>query len=86
MECCEETSTFSIPIFDVMNHRKTATVLFNHKARSADELSLKVGDIIEIVSRDCMTTGAHGWWLGRVKGHTTYGLFPFNYVTLLNDQ
>ena len=86
MESCEDLPSSSIPVFDLLKHRKKATVVFDHKARRVDELSLKVGDIVEIVSRDCTMTGVEGWWLGRVKGCKNYGLFPFNYVDVLPDH
>jgi len=52
---------------------QTAVVLFDYRSQAPDELDLKEGDVLEIVSKD-----ASGWWTGRFKGRQ--GLFPGNYV------
>ena len=72
-----------LPVFDVLNHRKLAKVMYGYTAGSCDELSLRVGDVVEIISRDGSVTGAKGWWLGTIQGTNHYGLFPFNYVVLM---
>ena len=75
-----------IPVFDIHKHRKLASVLYNHSTREDDELTLKVGDVVEIISRDRTITGAEGWWLGKIKDKKMYGLFPSNYVVLHQDH
>jgi len=47
--------------------------LYDYEAQDADELGLKVGDIVSITKKD-----ASGWWQGRLKGKE--GLFPGNYL------
>jgi myosin-1 len=47
------------------------TALYNYDATEADELSLRVGDVIVITSKD-----DPGWWTGTLNGKT--GLFPAN--------
>lgn len=59
-----------------------ATVIYYYVAREDDELNLKVGDIIEVLSKDKEISGDDGWWLGRRQGEKTVGVFPANYVIL----
>jgi len=47
----------------------TAVVLYDYQSQASDELNLKEGDVVEIVTKD-----ASGWWTGRLKGKQ--GLFP----------
>lgn len=53
---------------------------FAFEATNDDELTLKEGDIIQILSKD---TGEPGWWRGQIGGQE--GVFPDNFVTLLSD-
>ncbi|KAJ8339904.1 hypothetical protein SKAU_G00345370 [Synaphobranchus kaupii] len=55
-----------------------ATFLFD--ATNEDELTLKEGDIVCILSKD---TGEPGWWRGEVNGKE--GVFPDNFVTLISE-
>ena len=48
-------------------------VVYTYEAQDDDELSIKVGDIIVVISKD-----PSGWWLGRLNG--IIGQFPGNYV------
>jgi hypothetical protein len=50
--------------------------LYDYRAQEADELTLAVGDVITIVSKD-----SEGWWTGLSKGKK--GLFPANYVEMI---
>jgi len=50
-----------------------ARSLYAYQAQDADELSMKVGDLVEIITED-----PSGWWQGRLNGKQ--GLFPGNYV------
>jgi len=52
---------------------QTAIAVFDYKSQANDELDLKEGEVVEIVSKD-----ASGWWTGRLRGKQ--GLFPGNYV------
>ena len=47
--------------------------LYDYEAQDADELTLRPGDMVQIVRKD-----ASGWWQGRLHGRD--GLFPANYV------
>ncbi|KAI3364060.1 hypothetical protein L3Q82_010879 [Scortum barcoo] len=55
-------------------------VTFGFEATNEDELSLKEGDIIHILSKD---TGEPGWWRGEIGGKE--GVFPDNFVTMLPE-
>ncbi|XP_076236580.1 unconventional myosin-Ie [Calliopsis andreniformis] len=50
-----------------------AKALYDYSPQDLDELELREGDIVEI-----LTEHEGGWWRGRLKGKT--GLFPGNYV------
>lgn len=51
---------------------------YSYKAQNEDELSLKEGDIVTILNKDCQDPG---WWKGEVNGKI--GVFPDNFVVLL---
>ncbi|XP_035268778.1 SH3 domain-containing kinase-binding protein 1 isoform X2 [Anguilla anguilla] len=53
-------------------------VLFPYEAQNEDELSIKEGEIVAIISKECADTG---WWLGELNGRQ--GVFPDNFVKLL---
>ena len=64
---------------------KQAKCVFLYNARESNEISMQVGDVVEIISED-----PSGWWTGRVvlrmsgePGDTIPGLFPANYVELI---
>jgi Serine/threonine protein kinase len=64
------------------NKVEYATVIYYYMAKEDDELSLKVGDVIEVVSKDKAESGDDGWWFGRKPGETECKVFPANYVIL----
>ena len=49
------------------------TVLYAYDAAGADELSIKPGDKVEVISK------GEGWWEGRLNGKV--GQFPASYGT-----
>ncbi|XP_042359484.1 CD2-associated protein isoform X2 [Plectropomus leopardus] len=55
-------------------------VIFAFDATNEDELTIKEGDIIYILSKD---TGEPGWWRGEIGGRE--GVFPDNFVTMLTE-
>ncbi|XP_028996935.1 CD2-associated protein [Betta splendens] len=55
-------------------------VTFAFDASNEDELSLKEGDIIHILSKD---TGEPGWWRGETNGKE--GVFPDNFVVMVSE-
>ena len=53
--------------------KKFFRVIFDYTPINEDELTLKVGDIVEFLGHE-----SKGWYKGQLKGET--GVFPFNYV------
>ncbi|XP_078619031.1 SH3 domain-containing kinase-binding protein 1-like isoform X16 [Branchiostoma floridae x Branchiostoma japonicum] len=58
-----------------------AKVLFDYTAENEDELTLKVGEVIIIRSKESVDSG---WWEGEVGGRV--GVFPDNFVELLPPE
>ncbi|XP_066985180.1 mitogen-activated protein kinase kinase kinase 10-like isoform X2 [Macrobrachium rosenbergii] len=54
------------------------TSLYDYEAQGDDELSLRRGDIIEVLSQDVKISGDEGWWTGKINGKV--GIFPSNFV------
>ncbi|KAM7390165.1 hypothetical protein PAMA_008373 [Pampus argenteus] len=61
--------------------REQCKVLFPYEAQNEDELSIKEGEIINIVTKDCPDAG---WWMGEIGGRQ--GVFPDNFVKLLEAE
>lgn len=55
------------------------TVLYDYEANGEDELSLRRGEVVEVLSKDAAVSGDDGWWAGKI--HHRLGIFPANYVT-----
>ncbi|XP_038612929.1 SH3 domain-containing kinase-binding protein 1 isoform X2 [Tachyglossus aculeatus] len=53
-------------------------VIFPYEAQNEDELTIKEGDIVTLVNKDCIDVG---WWEGELNGRR--GVFPDNFVKLL---
>ena len=56
-------------------------VLFPYTAQDEDELSLKEGQLITIITKDCED---EGWWKGEIEGKV--GLFPDNFVERVSQD
>ncbi|KAL1784173.1 mitogen-activated protein kinase kinase kinase MLK4 [Sigmodon hispidus] len=52
--------------------------LYDYEARSEDELSLRRGQLVEVLSQDAAVSGDEGWWVGQVQRRL--GIFPASYV------
>lgn len=61
--------------------REQCKVLFPYEAQNEDELTIKEGDIINIITKDCADAG---WWMGEIGGRQ--GVFPDNFVKLLEVE
>uniref|UniRef100_A0A1A7X998 Osteoclast-stimulating factor 1 n=1 Tax=Iconisemion striatum TaxID=60296 RepID=A0A1A7X998_9TELE len=61
--------------------REQCKVLFPYEAQNEDELTLREGEIINIVTKDCADAG---WWMGEIGGRQ--GVFPDNFVKLLEAE
>uniref|UniRef100_A0AC11C644 Mitogen-activated protein kinase kinase kinase 11 n=1 Tax=Ovis aries TaxID=9940 RepID=A0AC11C644_SHEEP len=55
------------------------SALFDYEPSGQDELALRKGDRVEVLSRDAAISGDEGWWAGQVGGQV--GIFPSNYVS-----
>ncbi|XP_030074473.1 mitogen-activated protein kinase kinase kinase 11 isoform X2 [Microcaecilia unicolor] len=54
------------------------TAVFDYESGGQDELTLRKGDWVEVLSRDSAVSGDEGWWAGKVNEQL--GIFPCNYV------
>ncbi|XP_051503541.1 mitogen-activated protein kinase kinase kinase 21 isoform X2 [Myxocyprinus asiaticus] len=59
--------------------RSLWTAVFDYEASGEDELSLRRGDVVEVLSKDAAISGDEGWWTGKINRRV--GIFPSNYVT-----
>lgn len=55
------------------------TAVFDYEATADEELTLRRGDLLEVLSKDSKVSGDEGWWTGKIQGKV--GIFPSNYVT-----
>ena len=76
MRCLKLQISFSF--FPV---REMARCFYNYTAQNEDELSMKEGDIVYIVSKECEDDG---WWKGELKGKV--GVFPDNFVKVITPN
>ncbi|XP_068609718.1 CD2-associated protein [Brachionichthys hirsutus] len=56
-------------------------VTFTFEATNEDELTVREGDVIHILTKD---TGEPGWWRGEIGGQE--GVFPDNFVIMLEGE
>ncbi|XP_042366137.1 SH3 domain-containing kinase-binding protein 1 isoform X2 [Plectropomus leopardus] len=61
--------------------RELCKVLFPYEAQNEDELQLKEGEIITIITKECADAG---WWMGEIGGRQ--GVFPDNFVKLIEGE
>ena len=54
------------------------TAIFNYDAQEDDELSLRPGVQVKILSKDSKISGDEGWWTGEVNSKV--GIFPSDFV------
>ncbi|XP_017565902.1 mitogen-activated protein kinase kinase kinase 21 isoform X1 [Pygocentrus nattereri] len=59
--------------------RSLWTAVYDYEASGEDELSLRRGDVVEVLSKDAAVSGDEGWWTGKLNHRV--GIFPSNYVT-----
>ncbi|CAG5043419.1 unnamed protein product [Parnassius apollo] len=55
------------------------TAVYDYIAQGEDELSLRRGEIVEVLSKDANISGDEGWWTGKIGDRV--GIFPAVYVT-----
>ncbi|XP_055948469.1 SH3 domain-containing kinase-binding protein 1-like isoform X2 [Argiope bruennichi] len=61
--------------------REQARVIFPYEAQNEDELNLKEGDIITVLSKEIEDKG---WWRGELN--SKIGVFPDNFVKLIKAE
>ncbi|XP_067137329.1 SH3 domain-containing kinase-binding protein 1-like [Centruroides vittatus] len=61
--------------------REQAQVIYPYEAQNDDELTLKKGDIITIITKEVEDKG---WWKGELNGQI--GVFPDNFVELVRIE
>ncbi|XP_053122986.1 mitogen-activated protein kinase kinase kinase 10 isoform X2 [Hemicordylus capensis] len=54
------------------------TAVFDYEAATEEELTLRRGDLVEVLSKDSTVSGDEGWWTGQLQEKV--GIFPSNYV------
>ncbi|XP_075233951.1 mitogen-activated protein kinase kinase kinase 11-like isoform X1 [Lycorma delicatula] len=79
----QQSSTNSSPYFRSDDSRKGTlsnwTALYDYQAQGEDELSLRRGETVEVLSMDSKISGDEGWWTGKIGGKV--GIFPANFVS-----
>lgn len=63
------------------NMKEMCRVLFPYEAANDDELTLKEGDLITLLSREVPD---QGWWRGELRGKV--GVFPDNFVEVVQQE
>nr|XP_010346379.2 SH3 domain-containing protein 21 isoform X1 [Saimiri boliviensis boliviensis] len=58
-----------------VSHPEAYRVLFDYQPEAPDELALRRGDVVKVLSK---TTEDKGWWVGECQGRR--GVFPDNFV------
>lgn len=69
------------PVLPPKPVKEVCRVLFAYEAANEDELTLKEGDLITLVSRE---VADKGWWKGELKGKV--GVFPDNFVEVVQQE
>lgn len=67
-----------VPALPAKPVKQLCEVRYSYKAQNEDELSLKEGEIVTIITKDCQDPG---WWKGELNGRV--GVFPDNFVSIL---
>ncbi|XP_032651499.2 mitogen-activated protein kinase kinase kinase 10 [Chelonoidis abingdonii] len=62
------------------NHKANPfwTAVFDYEAAAEEELTLRRGDLVEVLSQDSTVSGDEGWWTGKIEERV--GVFPCDYV------
>ena len=78
--CLEINKTSILQTINI-SVKEQCLVLFPYTAQEEDELSLKEGQLITIITKDCED---EGWWKGEIEGKV--GLFPDNFVKRVSQN
>ncbi|KAL3183571.1 hypothetical protein MRX96_033679 [Rhipicephalus microplus] len=60
------------------------TAAYDYEASGDDELSLRRGQTVEVLSKDARISGDDGWWTGKIGDRV--GIFPCNFVQALEPR
>nr|XP_060639652.1 mitogen-activated protein kinase kinase kinase 10 [Anolis sagrei ordinatus] len=77
--CKEAQDTFGSWNTGPMTPNPVWTAVFDYEAAAEEELTLRRGDLVEVLSKDSTISGDEGWWTGKLQDKV--GIFPSNYVT-----
>jgi SH3 domain-containing kinase-binding protein 1 len=69
------------PVLPPKPVKEMCRVLFPYEAANEDELTLKEGDLITLLSREVPD---QGWWRGELRGKV--GVFPDNFVEVVQQE
>ncbi|KAG0444443.1 hypothetical protein HPB47_013788 [Ixodes persulcatus] len=61
--------------------REQARVLYGYEAQNEDELTIREGDVIVVLTKEVEDKG---WWKGELNGRV--GVFPDNFVKLIKEE
>ncbi|CAH8677628.1 unnamed protein product [Schistosoma rodhaini] len=61
------------------------TAIYSYMPQHSDEINLRTGQKIKILSKDCRHSGAEGWWVGQEPKTGHVGVFPSGYVLNPDD-
>ncbi|CAH8588168.1 unnamed protein product [Schistosoma turkestanicum] len=61
------------------------TAIYSYMPQHSDEINLRTGQKIKILSKDCRHSGAEGWWVGQEPNTGYIGVFPSGYVSNPDD-
>ncbi|TNN07586.1 Mitogen-activated protein kinase kinase kinase 9 [Schistosoma japonicum] len=61
------------------------TAIYSYFPHHSDEIKLRTGHKIKILSKDCRHSGAEGWWVGQEPKTGHVGVFPSGYVSNSED-
>lgn len=67
------------------SYRNVGIVIGDFKGLYYDELTLTIGDRIEIISKDTIVSRNIGWWTGR-NSQGKIGIFPANLVKIVTSS
>ena len=70
----------SFDLMDSPHNQLKAKVMFSYTASQDDEITIKEGDIVDVIT---METGQDGWWM--VRYDIQEGLAPSNYLSLIQS-
>lgn len=60
------------------NNNNIYTAIFDYSASGQDELTLRKGQKVQVLSKDVTISGDEGWWTGKIGENV--GIFPAEFV------